>query len=173
MQDVSDQIKCLNCSKSYGPDGISPVFLKEGGEIIVFVLHKLFQLSLAKAKVPRSFKQANVIPIHKKDLKTLVTNYRPISLLSIMSKVLEKIVFKYVYNFFKDNFILSAFQSGFQSGKSTVTQLIEVYHKFCQAVDSGKEIRVVFLDIHKAFDKVWHKGLLYKLKQCGIVWKSS
>ena len=60
------------------------------------------------------------------------------------------------------------FQSGFQSGKSTTTQLLELYHQFCKAVDNGKEIRVVFLDIRKAFDKVWHKGLLHKLSLCGI-----
>ena len=88
-----------------------------------------------------------------------------------MSKIFEKIVFKYVYNYFKENFILSIFQSGFQSGKSTTTQLIEVYHKFCQSVDEGKEIRVVFLDIKKAFDRVWHKGLIYKLHKCGITGK--
>ena len=73
-----------------------------------------------------------------------------------------------MYNYFRENYILSIYQSGFQPGMSTITQLLEVYHKFCQAVDSGKEIRVVFLDIQKAFDKVWHKGLLYKLKRCGI-----
>lgn len=67
-----------------------------------------------------------------------------------------------------DNFILNAHQSGFQKGKSTITQLIEVYHQFCQAVDTNKEMRKVFLDISKAFDKVWHIGLLYKLKKCGI-----
>ncbi len=77
-------------------------------------------------------------------------------------------MFKYVYNFFKENFVLSVFQSGFQSGMSTVTQLLEIYHKFCEAVENGKEIRVIFLDISKAFDKVWHKGLIFKLKQCGI-----
>ena len=61
-----------------------------------------------------------------------------------MSKVLEKIIFKYVYNYFKENFILSIFQSGFQSGMSTVTQLLEVYHKFCEAVENGKEIVLFF-----------------------------
>ena len=119
-------------------------------------------------KVPASFKKANIVPIHKKEAKTIVENYRPISLLSVMSKVLEKIIFKYVYNYFRENFILSVYQSGFQTGMSTVTQLIEVYHRFCKAVDDGKEIRVVFLDIKKAFDKVWHRGLLYKLSRCGI-----
>ncbi|MCP3901151.1 MAG: reverse transcriptase family protein, partial [Desulfobacteraceae bacterium] len=168
VSDVWDQVKCLDSSKSYGPDGISPIFIKEGSNKLIWALQKLFQLSISKAMVPDSFKKANVVPIHKKQHKTLVENYRPISLLSILSKIFEKIVFKYLFNYFKDNFILSLFQSGFQPGISTVTQLLEVYHHFCKAVDDNKEIRVVFLDISKAFDRVWHKGLLFKLKQCGI-----
>ena len=64
--------------------------------------------------------------------------------------------------------ILSLFQSGFQGGKSTVTQLLEICNKFCQAVDENKEIWVVFLDISKTFNKVWHCGLIFKLNQCGI-----
>ena len=84
------------------------------------------------------------------------------------SKIFERIVFKYVYNFFKENFIINKYQSGFQTGKSAVTQMLELYHKFCSAVDQKKEIRVVFLDIRKAFDKVWHGGILYKLSLCGI-----
>jgi hypothetical protein len=153
MQDVVDQVKCLDCSKSYGPDGISPVFIKEGGETMHRVLNRFFVLSLEKARVPQAFKKANVIPIHKKELKTLIPNYRPISLLNIMSKLLEKIVFKYVYNFFKENFVLSVFQSGFQEGKSTITQLLEIYHKFCKAVEENKEIRVPFLIYQKLLIK--------------------
>jgi len=68
----------------------------------------------------------------------------------------------------KDNYILSDFQSGFQPGRSSVTQLVEIYHKFCKAVDSGREIRAVFLDISKAFDRVWHHGLVHKLYMSGI-----
>ena len=91
-----------------------------------------------------------------------------ISLLSCPGKVFEKIVFKHIYNRFSRNFILSNYQSGFLPGRSTVTQLIEVYHHFCSAVNSNKEIRVVFLDISKAFDRVWHKGIIYKLSKSGI-----
>ena len=65
-QDVIDQLKILDCSKSFGPDGISPIFLKEGGDIIVNVLHRFYSLSMQLGKVPKSFKKANVIPIHKK-----------------------------------------------------------------------------------------------------------
>ena len=167
-QNVRDQIKLLDVSKSYGPDNVPPKLLKEGGEFVVKHLTRLFNLSLRQAKVPLLWKQANVIPIHKKDSKSCISNYRPISLLSAVSKVFEKIVLKNVYNHFRDNFILSNFQSGFLPGRSTVTQVIEVYHKFCSAIDKNKEVRVVFLDISKAFDRVWHLGLLSKLNSCGI-----
>ena len=66
------------------------------------------------------------------------------------------------------NFLISIWQSGFLPGSSTITQFTEIYDQFCRAVNSGKEIRVVFLDISKAFDRVWHRGLLHKLKACGI-----
>jgi hypothetical protein len=81
---------------------------------------------------------------------------------------MERIVFKYLYNFLRENFIISVHQSGFLPGRSTITQLLDVYNTFCTALDSGKEIRVVFLDISKAFDKVWHKGLLCKLRSAGV-----
>ena len=167
-QDVKDQIAQLDISKAYGPDGISPTLITQAGDKMITLLRKLFNLSLRMQKVPKLWKQANVIPIHKKDKKSDVSNYRPISLISVVSKIFEKVIFKYVYNHLHDNFIISSYQSGFLPGKSTTTQLLEVYHLFCRAVDDGKELRVVFLDISKAFDRVWHAGLIYKLHQSGI-----
>ena len=128
----------------------------------------IFNMSLGTSTFPSAWKKANVVPIHKKGDKSDLNNYRPVSLISAVCKVFERIIFKYVYNHLRDNFVLSVHQSGFLPGCSTTTQLLEIYHRFCKAVDEGKEIRVVFLDISKAFDKVWHKGLLYKLKRCGI-----
>lgn len=73
-----------------------------------------------------------------------------------------------MFNFFKDNSIISKWQSGFMPQCSTVCQLVELYHNFCRHVEDGKEVRVVFLDISRAFDRVWHAGLLHKLRRCGI-----
>jgi hypothetical protein len=167
-KDVEDVLKCLDPNKAYGPDGISPKMLKEGGPAIVNILTKLFNLSLAKGIFPSSWKMANVCPILKKAEEFFTKNYRPISLLSTIAKVFEKVVFKHLFNFFRTNFTISLWQSGFLPGHSCVTQLIEIYDEFCKAVDNGKEIRVVFLDISKAFDRVWHAGLLDKLKGSGI-----
>ena len=83
---------------------------------------------------------------------------------------MERIVFKYVFNHFRDNFLLSVWQSGFLPGSSTVTQLIEIYNIFHSAISKNKEIHIVFLDISKAFDRVWHKGLIFKLKKMGHKW---
>ena len=144
------------------------MFIKMSKDALVKPLTVLFNKSLSYCKVPSLWKTANVISLHKKNSKQDLSNYQPVSLLSIVGKLMEKIMFKYLFNHFRDNFLLSIWQSGFRPGYSTVTQLIEVYNSFCTAVSEQKEIRVVFLDISKAFDKVWHQGLLYKLKRWGI-----
>ena len=166
--DVTDLLKNIDISKATGPDGISPRLLKEAGNAISKPLSKLFNLSLEIKTVPEVWKRANVIPIYKKGEKTNINNYRPISLLSCVGKLCERVVFKYVFNYFRNNFLLSIYQSGFQPGDSTVNQLIKVYHMLCEALDSKKEVRIVFCDISKAFDRVWHDGLVYKLRRMGI-----
>ena len=167
-KDVEDVLKCLDTNKAYGPDNVSPRLVKEAGPAIVGILTKIFNKSLLLAKFPFIWKRANVLPIFKKAEEFIATNYRPVSLLSVLSKIFEKIVFKYLFNYFRSHFLISVWQSGFLPGSSTITQLTEIYDQFCKAVNDGKEIRVVFLDISKAFDRVWHKGLLYKLRSCGI-----
>ena len=107
-------------------------------------------------------------PLYKKDDPSLVCNYRPISLLSSIGKVMEKIVHKHMFNYFNDHSLITCLQSGFVPGDSTVNQLVDIYNTFCKALDNGLEVRAVFCDISKAFDRVWHKGLIYKLKRAGI-----
>ena len=168
LREVNEQLSLLNVNKAFGPDGIGPKILKPLKEVIAPTLLKLFRATMRHKKVPKIWKQANVTPIYKKGDRSDPNNYRPISPLNTTSKLLEKIVFKHIFNHLRDNHIISQWQSGFMPGCSTITQLLEIYHKFCEAVDNGKEVRVIFLDISRAFDRVWHAGLLYKLRKYGI-----
>ena len=104
----------------------------------------------------------------KQDDKQNVKNYRPVSLLPIFGKVFERLIYKEMYSFFIENDLISSNQSGFKQGDSCINQLLSITHEIYQSLDQGYEVRGVFLDISKAFDKVWHKGLLYKLEQNGI-----
>ena len=116
----------------------------------------MFNFFLHTGQVLSFWKEANIIPIHKKDDRSEVSNYRPVSLLNTIGKVLEKIVHKRVFNYLNDNNILTSLQSGFLPGDSTVNQLAGLYNTFCKAlhVGDGKEVRAIFCDISKAFDRV-------------------
>ena len=115
-------------------------------------------------------RQINVLPIHKKESRQLKKNHRPISLLPICGKIFEKIIFDAIYDHFCKNQLLTPKQSGFRPGDSTVNQLIAITHQIHTAFEKfpSCETRAVFLDISKAIGKVWHEGLLFKLKSSGI-----
>ena len=120
--------------------------------------------------LPRYLEKSNVIPAHKKNDKRLVNNYRPISLLPIFGKIFEKIISNRIYNFLLKEELLNPNQSGFRPSDSCINHLLAITHEIFEAFDCNPtlEVRSVFLDISKAFDKVWHEGLLYKLRSIGI-----
>ena len=101
----------------------------------------------------------------KKVNKQLINNYRPISLIPICGKLLEKIIFMHLYNFFYSNHLISKNLSGFRPGDSTVNQLVDFVNEIHKSFDKYEslETRGIFSDISKAFDKVWHDGLIFKL----------
>ena len=167
-KDIIDLLKSLDITKATGPDQISHVMLKKAGDVISPSLSRIFNLSLTSAKYPVLWKEANVVPIHKKNDNAITDNYRPVSLLSCVGKLFERVVFKYVFNFLRDNNAITLKQSGFMPGDSTVYQLTHLYHLFSEAIDKQKSVRIVFCDISKAFDRVWHTGLLAKLSKIGI-----
>ena len=103
-----------------------------------------------------------------KNDKQLLKNYRPISLLPICSKVLERLLCNSMFEFFIQNNLITPNQSGFKTGDSCINQLISIAHEIYKSFDDGYEVRGVVLDISKAFGKVWHQGLHYKLRQNDI-----
>lgn len=166
--DVKDAITSLKPNKAPGPNLVSPKLFKEAINEIAKPLKNLFKLSLMLKRFPDPWKRANLTAIHKKDDPSKPSNYRPISLLNYEGKLMERCVYKYLSQYLIQNSVISEFQSGFQTGDSTINQLTFLCNEFSKAIDDNKEIRLVFLDISKAFDKVWHRGLLAKLRAVGF-----
>ena len=162
-------IKDLSPNKAVGPDLIHNKMLIKAVNVISEPLAKLLNRSLLEHTFPASWKTAHVSPIYKlKGERFLCGNYRPISLLSCVAKVMEKCVQQHMFEYLKTNSLLTPSQSGFIPGDSTTFQLLAIYEDFCKALDSKITSQAVFFDISKAFDKVWHRGLLYKLHCIGI-----
>ena len=166
--EVESVLKTLVVGKASGPNGLSNRILRELASEVSAPFCALFNQSLRTGSFPTPCKEANVCPVPKKGDLSIVSNYRPISLLNSECKVFERLVFKYLFNHLQHNNLLTSLQSGFIPGDSTVNQLTYLYNTFCQALDSGKEVRAVFCDISKAFDRVWHTGLLHKLQAAGV-----
>ena len=139
-------------------------------ESIALPLKLLFETALKENKFPDIWKLANVVPAHKKDEKNLLKNYRPISLLPIFSKIFEKVIYNSLFNHFVCDKLFKPSQSGFLLEDLCIAQLLLIIHEMQTSFDSNPPADVggAFLDISKAFHKVWHKRLLYKLKCYGV-----
>ena len=134
-------------------------------------LEIIFNRCLERSTFPNDWKKGNVVPVFKKGDKQILKNYRPISLLPVCGKILEKLIFNEMFKFFIENDLISPNQSGFKPGDSCINQLLSITHDIYKYFDCGYEVRGVFLDISKAFDKVWHDGIIFKLEQNGILHK--
>ena len=165
---VKKQLINLDTSKATGPDDIPALVLKMAAPELAKPLARLFQLCFDSGYMPAQWKCANVIPCYKKGDKHTPGNYRPISLLSIMSKVMEKLISKKMWKHLDQHHLISIQQFGFRAGHSTSDALTYVSQSLTNCLNNREEARVVCLDISRAFDRVWHPGLLTKLAAFGF-----
>ena len=166
--DVHKVLSNLNISKATGPDLIGNFILKACSLPLAPILAKIFNRSLQEGHFPEVWKLAHITPIFKKGDRNQCTNYRPVSLLCCVSKVFERLVFNHLYPILKERGVFTPNQAGFQPGDSTLNQLNYILHKIHSSSDIGEETLIVFLDLTKAFDKVWHNGLIHKLNSFGL-----
>ena len=166
VEEVQAVLGSLDSTKATGPDGIPARLLKETASVISPSLCKLYNKSLDHGIFPQDWKLANIVPIYKKGQREHTENYRPISLLPIVSKVLERCVF---FNI-KDHLfqLIQNSQHGFISGKSCITNLLEVLDYIGSELDNGGQVDAIYLDLSKAFDKVNHSRLKQKLRMAGF-----
>ena len=158
----------LNVNKSAGVDDLHPKLLFELRNELAKPLSKLFRLSIEMAAVPQDWRDANVTPLFKKGSRSQPVNYRPISLTSIIGKILESILKDSLVAHLESFKLLRDSQHGFRKGRSCVTNLLDFMEMVTQQMDDGQPIDLVYLDFAKAFDKVPFVRLFKKLEAHGI-----
>ena len=166
---VRTKLKKLDPNKSTGPDDIHAMLLAELTDYIAKPLAALFNLTLKTGKLPYDWKLAYISPIYKKGAKNRPENYRPISLTSIVCKIIESIIREEILLHLKQYKLISTKQHGFISGRSTVTQLLKYLDTCADMVANGNVVDSIYLDFQKAFDTVPHSRLIGKLEAYGIV----
>lgn len=164
MEEVKFKLDNLNVNKSTGPDSIPPRVLYELRNELANPITILFNSSVEGGYVPKEWKLANVSPIFKKGSKSEANNYRPVSLTSVLCKILESLVKVKIMDFMMESSLFSKKQFGFISGRSTSLQLLKVMEDWTKILDEGGRVDCVYFDFMKAFDKVSHRHLLYKLE---------
>ena len=163
---VKKKLKGLKIDKSPGPDGMYPRILKELSDMIAGPLCILFNKSVLERALPQEWKDGHVTPIFKKGSKSDRANYRPVTLTSIVCKVMEHFVREAVLNHMRKHLVEC--QHGFIGGRSCTTNLLEVIDFWTKILDEGHALDVIYLDFSKAFDTVPHQRLLRKLINYGI-----
>ena len=165
---VQEKVNKLDPNKSPGPDSIHPTVLKQLAEELTLPLAIIFNRSLHEGVVPKDWRIANVTSIFKKGDRTQANNYRPISLTSIICRIMESLLRDAIVAHLKRHNLIRKSQHGFMSHKSCLTNLLEFLEEVTKLLDEGHNVDIVFLDFARAFDKVPHSRLMMKVRAHGI-----
>ena len=166
---VKKKLQKLKASKCAGPDGFHPRVLRDCADSLAFPLTLIFNKSLQEAHLPPPWKEANVKALYKnKGKKIDPGNYRPISLTSVVCKIMESIIRDDIITHMMSNNLFCNEQHGFVPGRSCVTQLLLCLEEWTDLVDQGYPVDIIYMDFQKAFDSVPHRRLIMKIKAYGI-----
>ena len=165
---VRKQLQSLDVKKAVGLDGISSMFLRDGTDCIVAPVTHIINISIITETVPTAFKDAKVIPLFKKGSTLDPGNYRPVSILNVLSKLLERAAHSQLSNYLEKRGLLFENQSGFRGGYSTDSCLIGLTDFIRGEIGKGNMVGMVLIDLQKAFDTVDHGILIEKLKSIGV-----
>ena len=168
IETVRKLLTSINTSKSQGPDGLHPKLIYELADVICEPLTMIFNKSFESGIVPDEWKKGQITALFKKGDKKLASNYRPVSLTSVVSKIFEKLIRTKIVDQMNSNNLFSDKQFGFIGGRSTSLQLLTVLDKWTKILDDGGTIDAVYMDFMKAFDKVPHRRLIVKLRAYGM-----
>ena len=165
---IEKELKEMDKNKASGPDEISCWVLKECAEELSVPLMIIFDDSLRQGKLPECWKWANIVPLYKKGSKQDPLNYRPVSLTSVVCKILERIIRKQWVDHLERKELISQKQFGFRKGRSCVTNLLSFYTRISESIQERDGwVDSIYLDFKKAFDRVPHQRLIWKLGNNG------
>ena len=168
IEEIRKRLLKLDADKAVGADGIHPAILKNCAASLSRPLLKIYVKSIQESVVPSDWKTANITPIFKSGSKLEAQNYRPISLTSIVCKVMEGIIRDVLMKYLTLNNLISKWQHGFVPKKCCTTNLLETLDLITYELARGNCVDEILLDLAKAFDKVPHKRLLLKLRAYGF-----
>ena len=168
---ILKKLKDLKVDKSCGPDEVHPFIMKNCAQILVKPLTIIFQTSLQQGTLPSIWKHGRISPLFKKGKRNIPANYRPVTLTSIICKILESIIVDSIIDHITFNSLQDKNQHGFTKFRSTITNLLQAMNIWTDALSHGFPVDIVYFDYEKAFDKVPHQRLLRQLQSLGITSK--
>ena len=166
---VHCELRKLKRRKSAGIDDIPTSVLKGAANVLAKPLTKIINLSLETGGFPADWKVSKITPIHKSNVRDCIENYRPISVIPSISKIIERVIHSQLSEYLENNILISDFQFGFHKHRSTELATALFNDKIKKKVNEGKLVGSIFLDLTKAFDALSHAKLISKIRSYGIL----